>query len=226
MTKTIRYAFNSQEGYDSAKKALDLNKVSYSVGSDNGTLEVQSADGVLISEIIGRQMAKDGVNGRFTSSLFDYDFNVPRDFGPNDELINNLEALKQVFKGNPNNCLDDFWDFLYSLPERQADDLLTAICGVNIRFAYVERAEDFQYICECVSKESVYPDAAYEEMKEFVKQCFAKRYLEQVTETVKSSTDCSVTMEFPCAGDLSNAVDVIIQNRKRTVLIPNKTKKI
>ncbi len=223
MTKIINYAFNSQEGYDSAKKALDLNKVSYSVGSNNGTLVVQSADGVLINEIIGRQMAKDGVNGRFTSSLFDYDFYVPRDFGPNDELIANLEALKQVLKGNPNNCLDDFWDFLYSLPERQADDLLKTICGGEIQFTYVE---DFQYICECVSKESIYPDPAYEEMKEFVKQCFAKRYLDYVIEIVKNATDCSVAMDFPYVGDPADALDVIIKNRKRTVLIPNKTKKI
>ena len=217
MTKTIRYAFNSQEGYDSAKKALDSHQVSYSAGSDNGTLDVQVDDDDHINEIIGRQMAKDGVNGRFTSSLFDYDFDVPRDFGPNDELFANLEALKQVLKGNPNNCLDDFWDFLYSLPERQADDLLKTICGAEIRFTYVERAEDFQYISECVSKESVYPDAAYEEMKEFVKQCFAKRYLEQVTETVKSSTDCSVAMDFPYVGDPADALDVIIKNRKRNI---------
>lgn len=215
--KTIHYAFNSQEGYDSAKKALDLNKVSYSVGSDNGTLEVQVDDDDHINEIIGRQMAKDGVNGRFTSSLFDYDFYVPRDFGPNEELIASLEALKQVLKGNPNNCLDVFWDFLYSLPKCQADDLLKTICGGEIQFTYVERAEDLQYICECVSKESVYPDAAYEEMKEFVKQCFAKRYLEQVTETVKSSTDCSVAMDFPYVGDPADALDVIIKNRKRNI---------
>ena len=217
MTKTIRYAFNSQEGYDSAKKALDLNKVSYSAGSAPLTLEIQVDNGVLINEIIGRQMATDGVNGRFISSLFDYDFYVPRDFGPNDELINNLEALKQVLKGNPNNCLDDFWDFLYSLPKRQADDLLTAICGDEIQFTYVERAEDLQYICDCVSKESVYPDAAYEEMKEFVKQCFAKRYLDYVIEIVKNATDCSVAMDFPYVGDLSNALDVIIKNRKRNI---------
>jgi hypothetical protein len=217
MTKTIRYAFNSQEGYESAKKALDSHQVSYSAGSDNGTLDVQVDDDDHINEIIGRQMAKDGVNGRFTSSLFDYDFYVPRDFGPNEELFANLEALKQVLKGNPNNCLDDFWDFLYSLPERQADDLLKTICGAEIRFTYVERAEDFQYISECVSKESVYPDATYEEMKEFVKQCFAKRYLEQVTETVKSSTDCSVAMDFPYVGDPADALDVIIKNRKRNI---------
>lgn len=217
MTKIIRYAFNSQEGYESAKKALDLHKVSYSAGSYNGTLDVQVDDDDHINEIIGCQMAKDAVNGRFTSSLFHYDFNVPRDFGPNDELFANLEALKQVLKGNPNNCLDDFWDFLYSLPERQADDLLKTICGAEIRFTYVERAEDFQYISECVSKESVYPDAAYEEMKEFVKQSFAKRYLDYVIEIVKNATDCSVTMDFPCAENPADALDVIIKNRKRNI---------
>ena len=218
--KTIHYAFNSQEGYESAKKALDSHQVNYSVGSDNGTLDVQvdnDDNGVLINEIIGHQMAKDGVNGMFTSSLFDYDFNVPRDFGLNDELFANLEALKQVLKGNPNNCLDDFWDFLYSLPERQAVDLLKTICGAEIRFTYVERAEDFQYISECVSKESVYPDAAYEEMKEFVKQSFAKRYLDYVIEIVKNATDCSVTMDFPYVGDPADALDVIIKNRKRNI---------
>ena len=215
MTKTIRYAFNSQEGYDSAKKALDLNKVSNSAGSDNGTLVVQSADGVLINEIIGRQMAKDGVNGRFTSSLFDYDFYVPRDFGPNEELFANLEALKQVLKGNPNNCLDDFWDFLYSLPERQADDLLKTICGAEIRFTYVERAEDFQYISECVSKESVYPDAAYEEMKEFVKQCFANRYLGALISPIPDEYE--VYVKFPYIDGLVDALDAIIEKRKSNI---------
>ena len=217
MTKSIRYVFNSQEGYESAKKALDSNKIAYSDGSFNGTIMVQTDDSEHIDRIIGRQMAKDGVKGKFTNDSSPYTFDVPRDFGPNDELFASLEALKQVLKGNPNNCLDDFWDFLYSLPERQADDLLKTICGAEIRFTYVERAEDFQYISECVSKESVYPDAAYEEMKEFVKQSFAKRYLDYVIEIVKNATDCSVAMDFPYVGDPADALDVIIKNRKRNI---------
>jgi hypothetical protein len=219
MTKTIRYAFNSQEGYDSAKKALDLHKVSYSAGSDPGTLDVQVDDednGVLINEIIGRQMAKDGVNGRFTSSLFQYDFNVPRDFGPNDELIANLEALKQVLKSKEEDIRQDFLDYLDSLPKRQADDLLTTICGQDID--YTGMAEDYSYNCERLSDDpSFYPDAAYESMKEFVKQCFAKRYLDYVIEIVKNATDCSVTMDFPYVGDPADALDVIIKNRKRNI---------
>ena len=90
MTKTIRYAFNSQEGYESAKKALDTNKIAYSDGSDPGTIMVQTDDSEHIDRIIGRQMAKDGVNGQFTDNMYLYRFNVPRDFGPNDELIANL----------------------------------------------------------------------------------------------------------------------------------------
>ena len=218
MTKTIRYAFNSQKGYDSAKKALDSHKVNYSVGSDHSTLEVQVGNednGVLINEIIGRQMAKDGVNGLFTSSMFDYTFSIPRDFGPNDELFANLEALKQVFEGNPNFFHDGFMDCLDSLPKRQKNDLLSTICGVDIY--YVDEAWNFQDIYDCMSEESIYPDSAYESMKEFVKQSIAKHFICNFIEIDMYSADCSVKIDFPCVGDLSTALDVIIQNRKRNI---------
>ena len=217
MTKSIRYAFNSQEGYDAAKKALDLNKVSYSAGSDPGTLDVQVDDednGVLINEIIGRQMAKDGVNGRFTSSLFHYDFNVPRDFGPNDELFASLEALKQVLLNSMRYSRENFLDYLDSLPKRQADDLLTTICGQDID--YTGMAEDYSYNCDNLSDdESIYPDAAYESMKEFVKQCFANRYLGALISPIPDEYE--VYVKFPYIDGLADALDVIIQNRKRNI---------
>ena len=217
MTKTIRYAFNSQEGYDSAKKALDLHKVSYSAGSDPGTLDVQVDDednGVLINEIIGRQMAKDGVNGRFTNSLFHYDFNVPRDFGPNDELIANLEAMKQVLKSNEENIRQDFLDYLDSLPKRQADDLLTTICGEDIY--YTGNADDYSLNYDDLSEdESVYPDAAYESMKEFVKQCLAMQSIKSAIYWFPEGYD--VYVDFPYVDDLADALDVIIKNRKRNI---------
>ena len=214
MTKTIRYAFNSQEGYDSAKKALDLNKVSYSAGSDNGTLDVQVDDDDHINEIIGRQMAKDGVIGKFSRGLSAYSFNVPRDFGPNDELIANLEALKQVLKSKEEDIRQDFLDYLDSLPKRQADDLLTTICGEDIY--YTGMADDYSLNYDDLSEDgSVYPDAAYESMKEFVKQCLAKRYLDSVFFQIADEYD--VYVEFPFVDDLADALDVIIKNRKRNI---------
>lgn len=217
MTKSIRYAFNSQEGYDSAKKALDLNKVSYSAGSDPGTLDVQvdnDDNGVLINEIIGRQMAKDGVNGMFTSSLSPYSFNVPRDFGPNDELIASLEALKQVLKSSKEDIRQDFLDYLDSLPKRQADDLLTTICGEDIY--YTGNADDYSLNYDDLSEdESVYPDAAYESMKGFVKQCLALRYIKSAIYWIANEYD--VYVDFPFVDDLADTLDVIIKNRKRNI---------
>lgn len=214
MTKTIRYAFNSQEGYESAKKALDSHQVSYSAGSDNGTLDVQVDDDDHINEIIGRQMAKDGVIGKFSRGLSAYSFNVPRDFGPNDELIANLEALKQVLKSKEEDIRQDFLDYLDSLPKRQADDLLTTICGEDIY--YTGNADDYSLNYDDLSEDgSVYPDAAYESMKEFVKQCLAKRYLDSVFFQIADEYD--VYVEFPFVDDLADALDVIIKNRKRNI---------
>lgn len=214
MTKTIRYAFNSQEGYESAKKALDSHQVSYSAGSDNGTLDVQVDDNDHINEIIGRQMAKDGVIGKFSRGLSAYSFNVPRDFGPNDELIANLEALKQVLKSKEEDIRQDFLDYLDSLPKRQADDLLTTICGEDIY--YTGMADDYSLNYDDLSEDgSVYPDAAYESMKEFVKQCLAKRYLDSVFFQIADEYD--VYVEFPFVDDLADALDVIIKNRKRNI---------
>lgn len=212
--KTIRYAFNSQEGYESAKKALDSHQVSYSAGSDNGTLDVQVDDDDHINEIIGRQMAKDGVIGKFSRGLSAYSFNVPRDFGPNDELIANLEALKQVLKSKEEDIRQDFLDYLDSLPKRQADDLLTTICGEDIY--YTGMADDYSLNYDDLSEDgSVYPDAAYESMKEFVKQCLAKRYLDSVFFQIADEYD--VYVEFPFVDDLADALDVIIKNRKRNI---------
>ena len=212
--KTIHYAFNSQEGYDSAKKALDSHQVSYSVGSDNGTLEVQVDDDDHINEIIGRQMAKDGVNGRFTSSLFDYAFDVPRDFGPNDELIVNLEDLKQVLLNSMRYSRENFLDYLDSLPRNQADDLLATICGVDIDYAGTP--EDYACNCDNLSDdESIYPDAAYESMKEFVKQCFANRYLGALISPIPDEYE--VYVKFPYIDGLVDALDAIIEKRKSNI---------
>ena len=205
----IRYAFNSQEGYESAKKALDSNKIAYSDGSDPGTIMVQTDDCEHIDRIIGRQMAMDGVKGKFTNSSSHFAFDVPRDFGPNDELIANLEGLKQELKDNPSKSHEAFLHYLDSLPEHQVVDLMITICG-NI---FVNRLWDYEYVIECVSKESVYPDPAYETMKTFVKECFVLRNVERIRE----STACSVTVDFPHIDGLVDALDAIIEKRKSNI---------
>lgn len=214
--KPIRYVFNSQEGYESAKKALDSNKIAYSDGSFNvyGTIMVQTDDSEHIDRIIGRQMAKDGVKGKFTNDSSPNTFDVPRDFGPNDELIANLEGLKQVLLNSMRYSRENFLDYLDSLPSNQADDLLATICGVDIDYAGTP--EDYACNCDNLSDdESIYPDAAYESMKEFVKQCFANRYLGALISPIPDEYE--VYVRFPYIDGLVDALDAIIEKRKSNI---------